>query len=292
MQPILDRLSSGVPVLGDGAWGTQLMPRGLAIGGCPESFNLDAAEVLAEIAGRYLEAGAEVITTNTFGGSAVKLAHYGLADRTEEVNRAGVAAIRGVCAGKAWISGSVGPSGAILKPYGDAEPAALLRGFERQVQGLAEGGVDLLCIETMTDLAEAKLAVTAARTVAPELPVVATMTFDPTPRGFFTIMGVSIAQAIAGLRDAGADVVGANCGSGIDVMVEIAAELTSGSTLPVAIQANAGLPQRQGPLVVWPDTPEQMATGARRLADLGVALIGGCCGTGPEHIRAMRAALD
>ena len=160
------------------------------------------------------------------------------------------------------------------------------------MSALAAAGADLVCIETMTDLNEAVLAVRAARKVAPGLPVVATMTFEQTRRGFFTVMGVSIEQAVAGLGEAGADVLGSNCGNGSDVMVEIAREFRARTRLPLAIQPNAGLPETRGGAVVFPEDPAFMAGRARLLLEVGVAIIGGCCGTTPDHVRALRAVVD
>jgi len=292
MDRLLERVRRGEVLVGDGAWGTQLMARGLKPGECPEAVNLDRSQLLVEIARLYVEAGAELITTNTFGGSPLKLALYGLAARTEEVNRRAVEAAREATAGRAYVSASVGPCGRLLKPYGDTEPDEVAAGFARQVRALAAAGADAICVETMTDLREATLAVRAAKAEAPHLPVIATMTFDPTPRGYFTIMGVTVEQAAAGLAEAGADLVGSNCGNGIERMVEIAEVLSGTTSLPLVIQSNAGLPVNRGGEIVYPETPEYMAERARRLLDLRVAIIGGCCGTGPEHIRALHAMVD
>ncbi|HQP44113.1 MAG TPA: homocysteine S-methyltransferase family protein, partial [Thermoanaerobaculales bacterium] len=193
---------------------------------------------------------------------------------------------------RAWIAGSVGPTGRILTPYGDTEPAEIAAAFERQVAALAGAGADLIIVETMIDLAEARLAIAAAKRLDPNIPVVATMTFDATPRGFFTTMGTTIADAAAGLADAGADVVGSNCGNGIEAMVRIGLELASHARLPIAIQSNAGLPQLVDGSLRWPETPEHFAEHARPLVELPVALLGGCCGTGPDHIRALRRLVD
>jgi 5-methyltetrahydrofolate--homocysteine methyltransferase len=286
---ILERLSRGETVIGDGAIGTQLIDRGLKLGECPELFNLDQPELLAEIAASYIEAGSEMVTTNSFGGSPIKLRSYSLEAETERINGAAVDLLRDVAAGRAWIAASVGPTGAILKPYGDAEEETLLDCFERQIGALS--GADLILVETMIDLREAVLAVRAARSAAPGKPVLATMTFDSTPRGFFSVMGSSIEQAAAGLEEAGADAIGTNCGNGIEKMVEIARELADHSSLPLVVQSNAGLPESREGRVVYPESPEFMAERARALVELGVALIGGCCGTGPEHIGALRGLL-
>lgn len=291
MSGLLERLRAGEVLVGDGAWGTLLMSRGLAPGEPPEAFNLARPEALEAIARQYLEAGADLITTNTFGGSPARLRRYGLADRTEAVNRAAVEAVRRAVGDRAYVSASVGPSGHVLQPYGDGDPAEIAAGFERQVRALAEAGADLVCVETMTDLAEAVLAVRAARRAAPGLPVMATMTFEPTQRGFFTVMGHSIAQAVTGLVEAGADIVGSNCGNGSPIMIEIAREFRARTDRPVAIQPNAGLPEHRGGAVVYPETPEFMGRSAQALVEAGVALIGGCCGTTPEHVRAIRKAV-
>ncbi len=292
MRDLLQLLRSGHVIVGDGAWGTMLMACGLAPGEAPEVFNLTRPEVLEDIARQYLDAGAEIVTTNTFGGSPARLRQSRLDDRTEAINRAAVEAARRACGDRAYVSASVGPCGHVLKPYGDADPTEIGAGFERQIRALAAAGAELICVETMTDLTEATLAVRAARAVAPDLPVMATMTFDKTRRGFFTVMGVSIEQAVRGLTDAGADILGSNCGNGIQVMVEIAREFRARTDRPIAIQSNAGLPEQRGGVIVYPEEPEFMAAHARTLLDLGVTLIGGCCGTTPDHIRAIRKMVD
>jgi 5-methyltetrahydrofolate--homocysteine methyltransferase len=290
--PFLDRVAAGETLCGDGAWGTQLMARGLEPGNCFEAVNLESSAVLAEIAARYVEAGAELITTNTFGASPLNLAGHGLDERTEEINRAAVEAVKAAVAGRAHISGSVGPTGRILAPYGDADPDKVRRGFARQIGALAEAGADVVCIETMMDLAEARLAVTAAREISSGIPVIATMTFNPTPRGFFTTMGNTVEQACSVLADAGADLVGSNCGNGMEAMVSLAASFAEHASVPLVIQANAGLPEDRGGVLHYPESPEFMAGRIPALLDLGVAVIGGCCGTGPDHIRAFRTAID
>jgi len=288
MKDLLSRLGAGDVLVGDGAWGTLLLARGVRPGEAPESLNLMRPGVIEDIASLYLEAGADLITTNTFGGSPARLRQFGLDGETEAVNRAAVEAVRRCAGGRAYVSASVGPSGHLLKPYGDAEPADIGAGYERQIRALAEAGADLVCIETMTDLAEAVLAVRAARTVAPDLPVMATMTFESTRRGFFTVMGVSVAHAIKGLSEAGADILGSNCGNGSVEMVAIAREFRALTGRPIAIQPNAGLPEPRDGSLVYPETPEFMAEQARRLLAAGVAIVGGCCGTTPAHVRALR----
>jgi len=291
MKTLLERLATGETLVGDGALGTMLIASGLKPGETPEAFNLSRPEVLEDIARQYLEAGADFVTTNTFGGSPARLARYGLEGQVEEINRAAVEIVRRVVDGRAYVFASIGPSGHMLKPYGDGDPAQIGAGYERQIRALAAAGADLIGVETMTDLTEAVLAVRAARTVAPQWPVMATMTVEAAPRGFFTVMGVSIEQAARGLGEAGADVVGSNCGNGSEAMVEIAREFRARTSLPVAIQPNAGLPEMRGGTVLYPETPETMASHARALLAAGVAIIGGCCGTTPAHIRAVREVI-
>ncbi len=278
--------------MGDGAWGSLLMARALKPGEPPESINLTRSDVLEDIARQYLDAGAEIVTTNTFGGSPARLRQYGLDSETEAINRAAVDAVRRASAERAYVSASVGPCGHVLAPYGDANPADVAAGFERQIRALFSAGVDLICIETMTDLHEATLAVRAARTAAPGVPVAATMTFERTRRGFFTVMGVSIEQAARGLTEAGATIVGSNCGNGIEIMIDVARAFRACTDRPIAIQANAGLPEQRGSTLVYPETPDFMAEKAAALLQLGVSLIGGCCGTTPDHIRAIRRVVN
>jgi 5-methyltetrahydrofolate--homocysteine methyltransferase len=292
MKPLLERIRQGGVLLADGAMGTLLLGAGLKPGGCPETLNLDRPELLEDIARKYLDAGAEIIQTNTFGASPLKLAAYGLADRCEEINRSAVQVVRRAVGDKAYVCACCGPSGKLLKPYGDTEPGVIARSFERQLRALTAVGIDAVNFETMIDLSEAEIAVTAAKSVAPDLPVVATMTFQPTRRGLFTIMGNTIAETARRLTAAGADVVGSNCGNGIELMVEIAREFRKAGAMPVSIRPNAGIPQLVAGSPVYPETPEFMAARIPDLIRAGVSIIGGCCGTTPDHIRAFRAALD
>jgi len=288
MKKLLERVGTGEILVADGAMGTMLMERGLKAGEPPESFNLTHPEVLREIAGLYLGAGADIIQTNTFGASPLKLSFFSLEEKTEEINRNAVREVKKVVGGNAYISGSCGPSGKLLKPYGDTASEDVYNSFERQMDALINAGVDVICIETMTDLTEITLAIKAAKTVSFSIPVMATMTFDPTPRGFYTIMGVNIEGAAEGLKEAGADIIGSNCGNGIENMVKIAKEFREYSSLPIIIQSNAGIPKIQDNKPIYPETPLFMAEKAKELISSGVSIIGGCCGTTPLHIRAIK----
>ena len=287
-----DRLAAGRILLADGAIGSMLLGSGLPPGAAPESLNLSRPEVLEEIARRYLAAGAEIVQANTFGASPLKLRHYGLEDRTAAINEAGVAAVRRAVGKNAWVAASCGPSGKILKPFGDTDAESMFASFRAQMQAVIAAGADIVCIETMSDVSEARLAVQAARSVSATIPIMATMTFEATPRGFFTIMGVSIARACSELEEAGADLVGSNCGNGSAQMAAIAGEFKKHSRLPLAIQPNAGVPELRRGQVHYPETPEFMAALAGEWLAAGVAVIGGCCGTTPDHTGAMRRALD
>ena len=292
MTGVLDQIKDGRVLVADGAMGTMLFQKGLKAGDCPEKMNLDRPDILEEIAGLYFDAGADIIQTNTFGASPLKLDQYSLADKTEEINANAVKAVRKAIGDKAWISASCGPCGRLLKPYGDIDPEQVSECFKRQIKSLIDEGVDMICIETMTDLAEATLAIKASKSISPSIPVCATMTFDSTPRGFFTIMGVNIEQAAKGLADAGADIIGSNCGNGIENMIKIAVEFRHHTTLPLIIQSNAGMPKLKGDVPVYPETPEFMAEKSRKLLECGVNIIGGCCGTTPDHISAIKKVVD
>ncbi|HWR83905.1 MAG TPA: homocysteine S-methyltransferase family protein [Candidatus Deferrimicrobium sp.] len=292
MRSILERLANGDILVADGAIGTMLMSAGLPSGACPERMNLERPELLESIARRYLEAGADVIQTNTFGASPLKLAHFSLEGKMKEINAAAVRAVRKIVREKAYSYASCGPSGRLLKPHGDVEPDAVYESFRQQAEVLVNEGVDMVCVETMTDLIEAVLAVKAFKSVAPDLPVAACMTFDSTPRGFFTVMGVTPARGAVELAKAGAEIIGSNCGYGIDHMIAVAQEFRKHTSLPLIIQPNAGLPQMQGGALIFPETPEFMAGRCHQLIECDVGIIGGCCGTTPDHIAAVRKAVD
>ncbi len=288
MVPLQERLAQTGVIIADGAMGTMLFRRGLKPGDCPERMNLDAPEILEEVTGLYLEAGAEIVQTNTFGGSPLKLSSYALEGKTEEINARAVQAARNAAGERAYVSASCGPCGRILEPYGDTSAALVFESFRRQLRSLIAEGVDLVCIETMIDLAEARLAITAARSISASIPVCATMTFDPTPKGFRTVMGVDVEQAAKGLADAGAQIIGSNCGNGIVLMTKIAQEFKAHTNLPIIIQSNAGIPSIEDGSLVYPETPEFMAEKSVELLKIGVKILGGCCGTTPEHTAALK----
>ena len=292
MESLKTRVGRGEIVLADGAIGSLLLARGLERGAAPESLNLERPQVLEEIARLYLEAGAEIVQTNTFGASPLKLANYALADRAAEINAGAVRAVRKAVGDRAYVSASCGPSGRLLLPYGDTAENDMFDSFLQQMKALVGAGVDAVCVETMTDIREATLAVRAARSLSADLTVMATMTFEATSRGFFTIMGVSVETACRELENAGADLVGSNCGNGSARMAAIAREFKKHAKRPLLIQPNAGVPELRRGQVLYPETPEFMAGMVGELLESGASIIGGCCGTTPDHTRAMRAALD
>lgn len=292
MTNFFERLKQEKVLVSDGAIGSLLFEKGLNAGDCPERFNLEHPEVLAEIAQAYLQAGADIIQTNTFGASPLKLSDYNLDDKTKDINQKAVEIVKQVVNSKTFISGSVGPTGKMLLPYGDIEPTVMKENYKRQIGILIESGVDLLCIETMTDLNEAVIAIQSAREISSDIPIIATMTFDVIPQGCVTIMGHGLAKVCNKLEETGANVIGSNCGNGTKNMITIAKEFIANSKLPVIIQSNAGIPTIIDDQVFYQETPEEFANFTKILIELGVSIIGGCCGTTPNHIRAIRQIVN
>src|SRR4051794_24461315 len=270
--------------------GTLLQDSGLDDGGSGELWNVDRPEVDREAHRAYAEAGARILTTNTFGGTRPRLDMHGLGDRVHELNEAGARLAREVADEHgALVAGDLGPTGELMAPLGTLDAAGAQEIFAEQLAGLRDGGIDLVLIETMSDLAEVEAAVAAARAVVPDLPVVATLSFDTNLR---SMMGVRPGDAVAALAAAGVDAVGANCGRGPEEMEAIAAELVEARPegLLLVAQSNAGLPQVVGDHFEYDKSPEDLAEHARSLRRLGIDLIGGCCGSTPEHIAAMDSA--
>ncbi len=290
MDPFMERISAGETLISDGALGTMLQRMG-GYTTCPEEVNLSHPEILEEVARLYVEAGSDIVHTNTFGASPLKLATADMLEYIMEINQAAVGAVRRAAGPDTLVSGSIGPTGKLML-MNETTPQEIEIGYVHQVGILVEAGVDLICIETMTDLIEALLAVRAVREVTTDIPLMAQMTFDPVPQGFRTIMGVSIEDAVPRMLDEGVDVVGSNCGHGLDTMIEVARAFREFSDAPLIIQSNAGLPELIDGDVVYSESPEMFANRVPDLIDVGVSVIGGCCGTTPDHIRAMREAVD
>lgn len=292
MEPILNCLKNEEILVADGAIGTILIHNGLQPGECPEALNLTKPEIIQEIAELYFDSGADIIQTNTFGASPLKLSEFGLENETEEINSKAVFFVKNTVNDRAYVSGSVGPSGRILLPYGDTEPDVIYNSFICQIKSIVGSGVDIVCIETMIDLRETILAIKATKVVSPNTPIIATMTFDKTPKGYHTIMGITIKEAAVELQKAGANILGSNCGNGIENMVEIAREFKQVTDLPIMIQSNAGLPETKNGELYYPESVDFFSENVPELIEAGVSIIGGCCGTTPEYIRAIRNIID
>ncbi len=291
MKSLLSALKSGSVLVSDGAWGTLLHERGLKAGECPELWNITHRTDVFSIAKGYIEAGADIILTNSFGASPSKLAHYNLQNRTAELNEAAAAISREAAGSGHFVLGSMGPTGVILR-MGAVSKDTLYEGFSIQAKALEKGGADALCIETMSALDEACLAIRAAKE-STGCEIICTFTFEKTAAGEYrTMMGVTPAEMTVAVKEAGADIIGTNCGNGIDGMIDVVREIrkTDRST-PVLIHANAGKPLFQDGTTVFPETPEIMAAKAGNLIEAGADIIGGCCGTTPEHIRALVNAI-
>ena len=292
MSNLLEALNDG-PLLGDGAMGTMLQDLGNSDGGAPELWNVEKADVVEAVLEGYAAAGSRLLTTNTFGGTRARLKMHDLEARVIELNRAAAELARQVADRHdgVFVLGDIGPSGELMEPMGELTPESAAEMFGEQIRGLVAGGVDGILIETMSDLAEVEAAVTAARAEAPGLPVLVTLSFDTNLR---TMMGVSPAMAVQAIAEMGADVIGANCGRGLDETRIIAAQLaeSGAGSVRLMVQSNAGLPRLQGDTFIFDGTPEEMATYAVDMHALGFSIIGACCGSTPDHIAAMHAALS
>ena len=289
-----ERLKRKGILLLDCAMGTSLQKAGLKSGEeCGELWNADSnRDKVLQVHRSCVEAGSDIITTNTFGANPIKLAHYGASERTEELNREG-AGLAGEAAGsEVLVAGDIGPTGDILQEWGGTRSREEIQdGYERQVAGLLEGGVDLIILETFMDIEELLLAFEAARKLSSGLPVIASMTFEAGPSGMRTMWGLTPQQAAQKLDEAGLDSVGANCGMGSRNMLEAAGEMVKATSLPVAVQPNAGVPEVCGGETFFPETAEHMAERAGEFKAAGVKIMGGCCGTTPEYIAALKRRL-
>jgi 5-methyltetrahydrofolate--homocysteine methyltransferase len=284
---LVEILQSG-PVITDGAWGTQLQARGLGVGECPDTWNLSHPDQVFEVARSYVEAGSRIILTNTFGANRIRLAGHSGPNPIEHINRAGVEISRRAAANQAFVFASLGPTGKMLM-MGDVTEDDLRLAFTEQAQALAAGGADAIVVETMSDPAEAKIAVTAAKTTG--LPVVACMVFDSGKNKDRTMMGNTPEEIARELAAAGADVIGANCGQGAAGYIPVCQRLHAATTLPIWIKANAGLPEMVDGKPVYHTTPIEFAGHVKDLVKAGAAFVGGCCGTNPDFIRAVKSAL-
>ena len=291
MSAIYEALEKGI-LISDGAMGTMLQGKGLTDGGAPELWNVENPTAIEEVLEEYAAAGANLITTNTFGGTRGRLQMHGLEDRLFELNKAGAEIARKVADRHSgcFVMGDVGPSGELMEPMGTMTVDEAKALFADQIKALVAGGVDAILIETMSDLQEVEAAVKAAKEVAPNLPVIVTFSFDTNMR---TMMGVKPAVAVQTLAAQGVRIIGANCGRGVDEMRVIAKELTDARPEGIFIitQSNAGLPKLVGGDFIYDGTPEEMAKYALDMKAMGVNVIGSCCGSSPAHTKAMAATV-
>ena len=294
-KPLLDALRER-PLLGDGAMGTQLMIAGLEQGNCGEEWNLTHPERVLSIQRRYAQAGSDCILTNTFGGSRIMMNRHSHADDVVAINAAGVAIAREAFGGRdGYVIGDIGPFGGLMEPYGEFTEAQVLEAFREQAKALVDAGADAIIIETQTSLEELRLGLMAAREAGAAC-VIGSMAYDVTLDGstFRTMMGIDPERAAAFMQEHGTDVIALNCGTGMDMerarqAVRRYLEITN---LPIMAQPNAGQPKLVDMKVVYDETPEQMVAGVVPLLQAGASIIGGCCGSTPDHIRAFRAAMD
>ena len=296
-KPLLERLKDG-PLLGDGAMGTQLMIAGLEQGACGEEWNLTHPEKVLGIQRRYAEAGSDCILTNTFGGSRIMLNRHGNADNVTAINAAAVAIARQAfeAVGRdGYVIGDVGPFGGLMEPYGDFTEQQVRAAFTEQAKALVDAGADAVIIETQTSLEELAIGIDAAKEAGAPC-VIGSMAYDVTLDGetFRTMMGIDPERAAEFMVERGAHVVALNCGTGMDMQRarEAVRRYRTTTALPVMAQPNAGQPKLVNMKIHYDETPEQMVAGVVPLLEAGANIIGGCCGSTPDHIRAFRKAMD
>ena len=288
MANIVQMIANG-PVILDGGWGTQLQLRGLEIGTHPDIWNLTAPEKVEQVARAYVEAGSQIILTNTFGSTKYTLEKHGFDGKVAEVNRAGVEISKRATEGtQAKVFASIGPTGVMLM-MGVVKPEELYAAFREQTEALAEGGADGIVVETMSDPAEAEQAVKAAKTTG--LSVAVSFVFDSGKDKDRTMMGSTPEQVVQLMTDAGADIIGSNCGQGIDGFIPICRRMRAATSLPIWMKANAGLPEIVDGQTVYRQSPEVFAEKAVELVEAGADFVGGCCGSSPDFIRALVATL-
>ncbi len=289
MEDILSRLARGDVIVADGAMGTMLQAAGLPIGMSPESWLLESPGAVTDVHRAYIEAGSDLILTCTFGGTRTRLERAGLEERVAEVNRRAVEVAREAAGSEVYVAGDIGPLGELLAPMGKITYEQAVDIFAEQAAALAEAGVDVLYIETMSDLSEVRAAVEGTQRAGSDIPIFVTLSFDRYGR---TNMGVSPEQATEALLALGVSAFGANCGATLEMTEGAVAKMHEGAShIPLIAKPNAGRPRTVGREVVYDATPEDMAEYARRFVALGVRVVGGCCGSTPAHIAAIAGAV-
>ncbi|HON90151.1 MAG TPA: homocysteine S-methyltransferase family protein [Sedimentisphaerales bacterium] len=287
------RIQKGVFML-DGAMGTQLFARGVEPGHCNDWLNVERPDLVLDVHRAYLDAGCDAVLTNTFGANRYALGRHGYADKAFEINKAGAQVARKAAGESRYVLGDVGPTGDFLEPLGLLKPDPVREAFVEQVKGLREGGVDGLIIETMTAIEELEVAIEAAKSAGGGLPVLASMSFDKGGVGFRTMMGVDVATAVSRMIALGVDVIGFNCGTcTLEEYVELAQTYVTSAQgkVPVFAEPNAGKPELLDGQAVYRVTPEEFASACRKILDVGVHILGGCCGSTPRHIGAVVTTL-
>ncbi len=291
-----ERIKQGLFLL-DGAMGTQLIARGIEVGKCNDYLNVELPDVISDIHRSYFEAGSDAVITNTFGGNKYALGRYGLAEEASKINSAGAQIARRAAGEEKYVLGDIGPSGDFLEPLGSLKPEELKEAFAQQAKVLLDAGVDGFIIETMTALEEVAVAIEAVKSVSGGVPVLASMSFDRAGDDFKTMMGVDVEAAVAKMVSSGVDTVGFNCGTiSLDEYVELAEKFVSAARalsgdVVVYAEPNAGKPELVEDQTVYKVSPEDFAAAAEKIHSAGVNIIGGCCGTGPGHIKAVAMKL-
>ena len=288
---LLKRLKNGEILVFDGATGTYLQNNGLEPGACPELMNKEYPEVVKNMASMYFDSGSDIVLTNSFGGNKFRLKHYGLENKVGEFNELASSLAKSVAPNGWYIAGSVGPTGEFIEPLGAVSESEMYEVFAEQIIALEKGGADAVMIETQMAIEEAEIAIKATKENT-NLLIFSSMVFDKGPRGFFTMMGITPESAVQGMLEAGADVVGANCGNGIEKMYEISKLMRSKTEGILMINSNAGIPTIKKEGIIYPETPEFMSEYYSKMIKVPVNILGGCCGTGPKHIESLRNLVD
>ena len=288
---LLKRLKNGEVLVFDGASGTYLQNNGLEAGACPELMNIEYPEVVKNMASIYFDSGSDIVLTNSFGGNKFRLKHYGLENKVKEFNEVASSLAKSVAPNGCYVAGSVGPTGEFIEPLGSVSESEMYDVFTEQIIALEKGGADAVMIETQMAIEEAEIAIKATKENT-NLLIFSSMVFDKGPRGFFTMMGITPESAVQGMLEAGADVVGANCGNGIEKMYEISKIMRSKTEGLLMINSNAGIPTIKKEGIIYPETPEFMSEYYSKMIKVPVNILGGCCGTGPKHIESLRNLVD
>ncbi len=291
MKKFFEQLETKKIIVSDGAWGTELFKLGLRAGECPELWNETNREEILKIAKSYIDVGSDIISTNSFGGSSIKLSHYNLENKAYELNKLAAEISREAAVDK-LVMGSVGPTGKFLMT-GDVSGEELIESFTNQIKALIDGGVDAILLETFYDIDEAECAIKAARNFA-DVPLICSFTFDRNTYGEYrTMMGSTPKDVLQAMITLGVDVIGVNCGGGFNNMIDLVKELRDYShNIPLLVQPNAGLPETIDGRIVYSETPEVISNFVKSFLSIGINIIGGCCGTTPDHIKVIRKVVD